>query len=197
MFQLVRTVAVALLALIACLALQGCTSLDQVEKLRNDLSALHEKQEQHAKAQQEAAAALPIDDPNKQLIEASAAAASAQAAATKAALITLQEILSKAQHPEQHPDTSAIGVLTQLLPAPWRVPLVMGGAVLATLARAVQLKRGLVSVAKSIEQAKKFDKEFLSTFGRNTPIFEAVQTPAAKRVVLEATSPNLMFRLPV
>ena len=66
-----------------------------------------------------------------------------------------------------------------------------------TLLRARQMKSALVSVAKGLDKAMQTDDQFKARFAANAPLFRSVQTPAAKRVVDEATSDGFMVRLPV
>ena len=82
-----------------------------------------------------------------------------------------------------NPIGAILSVLTPWIPEPVRLPLLLGGALAASITRATKLKAGLRSVAKSIDKARQRDPEFESRFAGNTDLIRSIQTPTAMKVI--------------
>jgi hypothetical protein len=82
---------------------------------------------------------------------------------------------------------AAMSWLLPFVPEPVRTPLVLGGALVASLARARQLRAAAASVAKGIQAAMNDDPAFAESFKRHATTFRAIQTASAQRIVDEAT----------
>jgi hypothetical protein len=104
-------------------------------------------------------------------------------------------VIEEASRPTD-PLTSAVGAVAPFLPEPARLPVLLGAALLVTLARAAQLKRGTASIVRGIQKAIDEDQQFRDTFKRHANTFRTIQTAAARRIVDETTRPPLI-RLPI
>jgi hypothetical protein len=185
----------------ACASLGGCVDMGEVQTLRDKASALESRLDSDIAQRQATLARLDqagvrADDPIRQKAAAELEGSRASRAAVDAAVRQVDLVLNEAKNPTD-PISAGVGALAPYLPEPSRTPLVLGGALLVTLLRARQLKGALVSVAKGLDKAMQTDEAFKQRFEANAGLFRAVQTPAAKRVVDEATSDGFMVRLPV
>jgi hypothetical protein len=100
----------------------------------------------------------------------------------------------------EHPTdglTHAARGLGAFLPEPLRLPLVLGAALGATLLRSGQLKKGAVSIARSIEKAKQTDEALREAIARNAGTIRTIQTPTARRLVDLAQSGNPRVLMPI
>lgn len=185
----------------ACASLGGCVDMDQVQALRDKAASLETRldsdiaQRQATLARLDQAGAAP-DDPARQQAAAALESSRASRAAVDAAVKHVDVVLNEAKNPSD-PISAGVGALAPFLPEPSRTPVVLGGALLVSLLPARQMKTALVSVAKGLDKAMQTDDAFKQRFQANAGLFRAVQTPAAKRVVDEATSDGFMVRLPV
>jgi hypothetical protein len=175
--------------------------MGEVAALRDKAAALESQLNKDIVRQQETLAKLDQagaaqDDPLRQQAAAQLAASRASRTAVDAAVQQVDLVLNEAKNPTD-PISAGVGAMAPFLPEPSRTPLVLGGALLVTLMRARQMKTALVSVAKGLDKAMQTDEAFKARFQANAPLFRSVQTPAAKRVVDEATSDGFMVRLPV
>ncbi len=162
--------------------LSGCASLEDAKVIRADLEQVHASLDERAQDLAAAAAAMDPTDPTKPQADALAASARARAEAVAAGLSRLEAVLAESEAPSD-PITQAVDSLSVLLPEPVRLPAVMTSAAIALAWRGSRLKRGLESVALSIETAKRTDEEFRRCFERHVELFRAAQTPTAQRVV--------------
>jgi hypothetical protein len=185
----------------ACASLSGCVDMGEVQALRDKAASLESRLDDDI-AQRRATLArldqtgVKADDPIRQKAAAELEGSRASRAAVDAAVKQVDLVLNEAKNPGD-PISVGVGALAPFLPEPSRTPLVLGGALLVTLLRARQTKTALVSVAKGLDKAMQTDEAFKQRFEANAGLFRAVQTPAAKRVVDEATTDGFMVRLPV
>ncbi|MBK7403246.1 MAG: hypothetical protein IPJ41_01100 [Phycisphaerales bacterium] len=142
------------------------------------------------------AASLPTEDPQRPQADALAAAARAREQVIAAGIARIDEVLAEAANPTD-PLSETVGAAAPLLPISLRGPLVLGTAALVTALRAWRLKAGLSSVARGLSAAMREDEEFRACFMRHANTFRSTQTPTAKRVVDEATSPKPLLALPI
>jgi hypothetical protein len=178
--------------------LGGCADLnregliaqrDRAAALQADLAARVESLDQ-------AAAALPAGSPERAEFEAQARAAEAQRAALEAILVRADQVLAEADDPT-HPVTRTAQTVAGWLPEPVRSPVLLGAALLATVLRARQLKKGASSIARSIEKAMANDPTMKEALVRNAATIRSIQTPTAQRIVDEATKPGRTLSLPI
>lgn len=195
---MLRKIMVLATALIPLAALPACSGFtpedarafrDQAAEIRGDLA----DRTAELAARREA---LPVGSPERAELGAAIDAAAAKAAALDAALARFDLVLDEAEHPSDGLTVAAEGLGT-LLPEPIRLPLVLAGALAATLLRAHQLKKGAGSIARSLDAAMREDPDLRSAVARNANTLRAIQTPAAARIVDEQTKPAAMIRLPI
>lgn len=121
-------------------------------------------------------------------------AAAAQVAEAGAAHVS--EVLAEIENPDSALNNS-VGLALPLLPGPWQAPVLLGAALFLTVARAAQLKRGMVSVIESVRRAGLEDAEFQQRLAKNATIMRLTQTPTAARTVDSVLGGTLGARLPI
>lgn len=181
--------------------LGGCLDAAGIERFRNDLAGVRQDL-----ADREVAWQMQIDrlkssgaaegDPVLREARAGLAEAGAARAATDAALARLDQVVADATSPTSDVGRT-VGVVAPLLPGPVQAPLLLGSALLLALARAWQMKRGLVSVVEGIRRAMNDDESFAARFREHANTFRITQTPAAQRIVNEVKRDSLLARLPI
>ena len=180
------------LIVVAAATLCGCADLAEVHRFRADAATVRDTFQADEAEWQRRLAELPPDHPLSPDAEAALAAAHARRAAADAAVREVDLLIQRAEAGQDALDTAF-----PWLPEPLGVPIALGGALVLSLLRAAQLKRGLVSVARGLDAAMRDDQGFRDSFRRHADTFRAVQTPAARRAVDEATKDGFMLRLPL
>lgn len=180
-----RSLAVAALA--GCV-LGGCATPADVALLRDRADELHGVSQEQARRVETLLAALPEEDPRRAEGEALLAAARARAALAHAATAQLDAVLQETD-PES-PASAVVESLAPWIPGPAQLPLLLGAGLVAALARAAQLKRGLASVARSIEVAAREDETLRERLRAGANTLRSIQTASARRVVDEVTKPG-------
>lgn len=173
------------LALAWLLTLPGCTSLEDLVSLRDQAADQRDRLDAHAQDVQGALEELPPGDPSRPALEADLVRTRAQADLFESDRRRLDDLITQAQSPSD-PIAQAVGAIAPFVPEPARTPLVLGAALVGTLVRLHQLRRGLASVALGFEAAKRDDPDFKDRFVANAPTFRAMQTPLARRVIARA-----------
>jgi hypothetical protein len=193
-----RTFTLVLVALGSAVlwALGGCADLGEMESMRNHAAQLRDELHAESTAWEQRLAALAPADPLRADAQAALDASKAKEAAVSAAVSVADATLTRAKAPDDTLTQAAKGV-SPLLPEPLRTPLVLGAALVASLARAAQLKRGLASVAQGMQKAMDEDDQFRARFKAHANTFRTIQTRLAKRVIDETTAAKPMLRLPV
>jgi hypothetical protein len=177
----------------------GCQSLAGAERFRSEALALRHTLEKETALWESRVASLPADHPLGPEAAASLARARQRLRAMDAAIGDLDQVIEEAANPSDTL-TRTVGALAPLAPEPFHLPLILGAALIVTFARAAQLKRGMVSIARGIHKAMEEDPQFESTFRKHANTFRTIQTATARRVVDETTgreSTGFMIRLPV
>lgn len=156
---------------------------NQVGAARQDLVALRD-----ALAARERALRQALDDP-----QAPAHLASLQ----RAELGIVADQLAAADHAlaasaqyERDPAggtiARAVGAVAPFVPEPYRLPLVLGAGLAASLARGAQLRRAGRAIARGVQYALDADPDLARHFASQAPGVRARQTPLARRLVDEA-----------
>ena len=187
------------LTLCATLAFStGCTEWTGggFERFEAELVQLRDQLAEDQAVWEQRLASLPENDPARLLIEAEGATAAAQLAAVDAAITQAELVRAEAEIPTD-PLSSLIGAVVPWLPEPVRTPLVLGGALIVTAARARQLKRGAASIATSLRRVMADDPQFADKFREHASTLRAIQTPTAARIVDEADTSRQLVRLPI
>ncbi len=156
--------------------------LPRVGAFRDQVAGLERDWSGQSRALEARLAAMKADDPIRPDVQAALARAKAKEAAAQAAVQQVDLVVSRAQHPDD-PLGQSVGALSPLLPEPVRLPLALGAALVASVARARQLKEGLSSVASGLDRAMADDPAFESAFRKHANTFRSIQTPTAKRVI--------------
>ena len=182
MMKVLRSVAFALVAGVGLLALSGCADMGKMQELQAQAHELRADLAQDHARWQAAVDALPPDDPDRGVAEAGLAVSQAKLSAIDAATKQLDEAIRTASNPDD-PITRTLGWVTPWVPAPWRTPIVLGGALLATFARAWQFKKAAASIAEGINVAMSQDEQFQASFKQHASTFRLAQTRTAAKIV--------------
>lgn len=201
--SIVRTLARTLRALPVCLgitcvfALPACgISADDLAATRDRAAALERTLATNADTLRAAADGLPSTDPALAALARQAADAQAARDLLARAVTQADAVLTEAANPTDGLTTAATAA-SALVPEPYRLPLVLTGALAATVLRSIQLKRAGASIAKSIDTAMRDDPELRHRLRSKAETLRGIQTPTARRIVDETTKPAPMLRLPV
>jgi len=173
----------------------GCADLG-FDQFQSELVLLRDQLAQDQAAWEQRLDALPPNDPAVPLFKAQRATAAAQQSMVEAALAQAQLVQNEAENPTD-PFGSLIGAVAPWLPEPVRTPLVLGGALVLTVARARQLKKGAVSIATSLGRAMADDPELARKLREHAGTLRAIQTPTAARIVDETDTKRQLVRLPI
>jgi hypothetical protein len=186
-----------LLVLLACLSmaacLAGCVDAREVQAFRQEVAQLHQELRQESEAWEQRLAKLDPQDPLEPQVRAALARSRAAEAAAHAALEQVDQVLNEAA---SGPAGQTVSDLSPFIPEPARLPIALGVALAAAIGRSVQLKRGMVSIARGFQKAIEEDPAFQERFRQHANTFRAIQTRTAQRIVDEATSERFV-RLPV
>lgn len=182
-----------LFLLVSLVLMSGCIDLAQVEKMRDDAVKLRETLHASERDWEGRIASLPASDPRRPQAEASLSAARAQSHAVDAAVQELNEVIRQARNP----DDPILSVGAPFLPEPFRSPILLGGALIAMAARTIQLKRGVASIAQSLQKAMEEDDQFLSGMKKHANTFRSIQTRTAQKIVNQATGKGRSLAMPI
>jgi|GEM_PF-6802624 len=79
-----------------------------------------------------------------------------------------------------------IGAIAPLVPEPFRLPLVLGAGLAASLARGAQLRRAGRAIARGVQRALDADPQLSAQFAQHAGIVRDEQPSLARRIVDEA-----------
>lgn len=82
--------------------------------------------------------------------------------------------------------TRTIGAVAPLVPEPFRLPLVLGAGLAASLARGAQLRRAGRAIARGVQRALDADPQLATQFAQHSDAVRGEQPPLARRLVDEA-----------
>jgi hypothetical protein len=174
---------------IVTLSLPGCADIPrtiaQAQAWRDDASAARDRLNAEIDALASARPAVPDGSARAAELDAALAVATTRAAALDAAVRHADLILTEMTTPADGL-TRGVSALSPFLPAPAQGPALLGAALLATLLRAHQVKKGAGSIVASIEKAMA-DPDFQAAFDRHAATIRSIQTPTARRIVDEIT----------
>lgn len=185
-----------ILALALGLGTAGCTSLDDAQAFRSRAADLQQQFHAETRAWQDRLENLDPHDAGAADTRAALARARAKESAAAAAVEQVDQVIHDATSPDS-PTGQTIGAVAPFLPEPLRLPILLGSALVFSLARAAQLKRGMSSIARGLQKAIDDDLQFAAQFKAHANTFRGIQTRTAKRVVDEATADQFMVRLPI
>jgi len=178
-----RLIVIVLLGVLLGSAFAGCVDLGQVESMRSEAVKLREALQADTRQWESRVASLPETDPLRADAQAALAAARARLMAVDVAVLELDQIIKEARNPSD----PIVSLSAPLLPEPLRSPFLLGGALLAMVARTVQLKRGMASIARSFDKAMQDDEQLRAGVKRNANTIRSIQTPTAQKIVDQVT----------
>jgi hypothetical protein len=82
--------------------------------------------------------------------------------------------------------TRTIGAVAPFVPEPYRLPLVLGAGLAASLARGAQLRRAGRAIARGVQRALDADPQLSAQFAQQADAVRGEQPPLARRIVDEA-----------
>lgn len=181
------------------LTLGACGSLQetiaQATNLRNDASHARDTVATQIESLETTQASLPIDSTAHADAASALAIANAKLAALDAAVLHADRVLAEMTDP-QDSLTQGVGAISPFLPAPVQGPALLGAALIATLLRAHQVRKGAGSIAASIQKAMA-DPDFKQAFERQAGTIRSIQTPAARRIVDQETGSRPGLKMPI
>lgn len=155
----------------------------QIESARQDLGALRDDLAARERALRQA-----LEDPS---------APADLADGWRAQLVVVRDQLAAAEHAigasadyEHDPAGGAvartIGAVAPFVPEPYRLPLVLGAGLAASLARGAQLRRAGRAIARGVQRALDADPQLAAGFAAHAGVVRDEQPPLARRLVDEA-----------
>ncbi|MBX3364498.1 MAG: hypothetical protein KF866_07015 [Phycisphaeraceae bacterium] len=168
----------------------GCIGMEDVRLVRDQADAMRlalERQVAEVVAMHDA---LPEDDPGRETLALRRDQLHALHNAVIQAVDRADRALAEIDAPSG-PISSIVGAVAPWVPEPLRTPLLLGGALAATIIRAGQWRSGLTSVVTAIERAKRQDQVFARKFAEHADTFRATQTPFAQKIVDQVSSRRL------
>jgi hypothetical protein len=191
-----RITRAGILAAALCLGVAGCSSLDDAQAFRSRAAELQQQFHAESEAWQDRLEHTDPHDAGAADTRAALARARAKESAAAAAVEQVDQVIHDATSPDS-PTGQTIGAVAPFLPEPLRLPILLGSALVFSLARAAQLKRGMSSIAQGLQKVIDEDDQFAGRFRAHANTFRSIQTRTAKRVVDEATADRFMVRLPI
>jgi len=164
------------------IGLGGCLRGEHLASLRD--RALESSKQRQVEIERLAGAleTMAPSHPDRGAFEAALAEAIALRAASDAMARRIEETLAQAESPTD-PLSQLVGLIAPWTPEPVRTPLVLGGALAASVLRGWQLRRGLISVAEGIGEAMQSDPAFSERYKMNAGKVRAKQTGLAQKLV--------------
>lgn len=166
------------------------------EQFQGEIVELRDQIATDQAAWQERFDALPAGDVALPMARARLESTAAQLARAEAAVEESGRVAAEAAQ-STDPIGSLIGAVAPWLPEPVRTPLVLGGALVLSTARARQLKKGAVSIAASLRRVMADDPQLAEKLREHAGTLRAIQTPTAARIVDEVDTQRPLIRLPI
>lgn len=184
------------------MALSGCAgwevgSLPTVESVEHEKAQAEELLDRVREARvgsEVAALADGLDERERGRLLGEAERARSAERVIEAGIAEMEAVIREVRQPTDE-ITVGLGALVQVLPSGVGGPLVLGGALLVSVLRLVQMRRALESVARSIDVATREDVDLRESLRESAPTLRSIQTPTARRVI-DATQGKAL-RIPV
>lgn len=185
-----RIVSIIVLTLVTVLfVLAGCADLGgaiaQASAWREKALLAQDSLDEQIVELQAQHAGLDPSSPQSQQIAGDIQLAQAQRAALETAIAQANRVLYEAQNPSDSLTHIAHSV-SSWVPAPAQGPIVLGAALIATLARSRQLKQSTMSIVQSIAHVIERDEQFRALFESHADTIRTIQTPGARQLVDKA-----------
>ncbi|MFG0246992.1 MAG: hypothetical protein ACF8MF_13165 [Phycisphaerales bacterium JB052] len=182
----INTIIVLSLLVLTTLLGSGCADIQgaiaQTSAWRDEAVSVRDTLDQQVETLQTQQGNLEPGSPEAIAIETELKLTQAKRAALDAAIAQANQVLDEAQHPSDALTQIAHGI-SSWVPAPAQGPLVLGAALIATLARSRQLKQSSMSIISSISHVLERDEQFKSIFEQHADTIRSIQTPTARRLV--------------
>ncbi len=155
----------------------------EIESARQDLGGLRD-----VLAAREQALSQALGDPSAP--PDLAAGWKAQLAVVRNQLATTQHALDASAEydadPVGGPIARTVGAVSPFVPEPYRLPLVLGAGLAASLARVIQLRKAGRAIAQGVQRALDADPQLASRFAEQSSNVREGQPKLARRLVDEA-----------
>lgn len=166
-----------------CADLQG--AIAQASAWRGEAETIQRTLDEEIGVMQAELSRLDPGSDRAQRLSADLRVARAKRSSLDAAIAQADLVLEEARNPSDSLTTVAKGV-SSWVPAPVQGPLVLGTALIATLARSRQLKQSSVSIINSISHVLDRDEQFRALFESHADTIRSIQTVGARRIVDQA-----------
>jgi len=166
--------------IIGCADLQG--AIAQTSAWRDEAHAVKDSLSEQIRSMESELASLETGSPSAIQLTTDLKIARAKQSTLEAAISQADLVIQEASEPTDSITTMARGV-SSWVPAPVQGPLVLGAALIATLARSRQLKESSKSIVNSIAHVLERDEQFRSIFESHADTIRSIQTPSARRIV--------------
>lgn len=164
------------------IGLGGCLNGEHLASLRDRAVESSKQRQAEIERLTGALETMAPTHPDRGAFEVALAEAIALRAASDAMARRIEETLAQADAPTD-PVSQLVGLVAPWMPEPVRTPLVLGGALAASVLRGWQLRRGLISVADGIGDAMQSDPAFSERYKMNAGKVRAKQTGLARKLV--------------
>ncbi len=180
---------VSFLSFLTIVLMMGCADLQgaiaQTSAWRDEAHTIRDTLDEQIVLMESELAPLEPGSPDAIRVAADLKLARAKQSALDAAIAQADLVLQEAQEPTDSITTIAHGV-SAWVPAPIQGPLVLGAALIATLARSRQLKESSRSIVNSIAHVLERDDQFRALFQSHADTIRSIQTPGARKIVDQA-----------
>jgi hypothetical protein len=177
---------VSVLSILTLFTLGGCADLQgaiaKTSAWRDEASSIRDTLRGQIQAMQSEIETLEPGSVPAIELAAEIKLAHAKQSAIDAAIAQAELVLDEARQPSDSITTIARGV-SSWVPAPIQGPLVLGAALIATLARSRQLKQSSASIVNSIAHVLERDDQFKTLFESHADTIRSIQTPIARKMV--------------
>jgi len=180
------TVTIVFVLILLAAGISGCADLQgaiaKASAWRDEAQTIQGTLDEQAGSLRTQLAALDPDSPEARQLDADISLLDAKRAALSAAIARANLVLEEAHNPSDSLTVLARGV-SSWVPAPVQGPLVLGAALLASLARSRKLKQSSASIVDSIAHVLERDEAFRSLFDAHADTVRSIQTPVARKLV--------------
>jgi hypothetical protein len=191
----IKVILVLLLLIALIIPLSGCTDLKgaiaQTGAWRDQAATIQSTLDEQIIVMQSELAAIDPDSALAQHLIADIKLAQAKHASLGAAIAQADIVLKEVKQPTDPMTQIAQGV-SAWVPAPIQGPLVLGAALIASLARSSQLKRTGTSIVNSIRHVLERDEQLKAIFASHADTIRSIQTPNARKLVDQVQNKRAM-----
>lgn len=175
------------LAFATLLCLAGCevgqSIHRQAQQVREHVEPIREGLADRKAELENSLAAPGIEPEQLDAWQSELASVTAQLAVAEKALAAAERVIAD---PQGGLVNEVVGFIAPFVPEPYRLPLVLGAGLLASLARGVSLRRAGRDIAKGVQVAIEADPDLKTLFQAQADKISAQQGHLAKRLVDEA-----------